>query len=253
MKKTFIFALTLVASVLAFTSCNDKKKDEPDNNSDATIIDAGTILNTSWRTEGVYVNGKQQAAPHFYLQILGVPVGKAVVNNDTISYSIDGNKITCDEGKFEVLAYTGTTAKITDGTIEINLTKMPEWGEQFMEPKSADFVGTWKLAYYTMNSHSSDGSVWFNLGTNPGVETWELRADGTATYQSTFSGEKKNGSWSFEFGMLMVNNPAQSILKDENDRITVQPLTTNWMGFVRGIDGGGGSITYYQFFFVRVK
>ena len=253
MKKYLFMAFALMVGAWAFTACNDKKKDEPDNNSDATTIDAGTILNTSWRTEGVYVNGKQQAAPHFYLQILGVPVGKAVVNNDTISYSIDGNKITCDEGKFEVLAYTGTTAKITDGTIEINLTKMPEWGEQFMEPKSADFVGTWKLAYYTMNSHSSDGSVWFNLGTNPGVETWELRADGTATYQSTFSGEKKNGSWSFEFGMLMVNNPAQSILKDENDRITVQPLTTNWMGFVRGIDGGGGSITYYQFFFVRVK
>lgn len=251
MKKYFFFALAVLT--LTFVACNKDDKNNPETpNNQEVVLDPAALLNTSWRTEGVYVNGEQQAAPHFYLEILGVPVGKALINGDTVSYKFESNKLICDRGTFEVRDYTGTTAKLWDGTAEINLTKMPEWGEQFMEPKPEDFVGTWKLAYYTMSSHSLEGGTWFNLGTNPGVETWELRADGTATYHSTFTGETINGDWSFDFGMKMVNNPAQAILQDEDDRITVQPLTTNWMGFVRGT-GTGSTTTYYNWYFVRVK
>ena len=251
MKKFFIFAISLAAGAMAFISCS--KKDNNDPSDTTTTLDPAELLSTSWRTESVYVDGEQSPAPHFYLQILSNPT-KAVINSDTVSYSITGNTLTCDRGTFKITDYTGTTAKITGGTLEINLTKMPEWGEQFMDPKTEDFVGTWKLAYYTMDSYSTDPSSagWHTLGTNPGVETWELRADGTAIYHSTFTGETENGSWSFENGMQMVNNPAQSHMQSDDDRITVQPLTTNWMGFVRGI-GSGSTTTYYQWYFVRVK
>ena len=47
MKKVFLFALTLVASVLAFTACNDKKKDEPTDEKAATNPIVGTW---TWKT-----------------------------------------------------------------------------------------------------------------------------------------------------------------------------------------------------------
>jgi len=46
----------------------------------------------------------------------------------------------------------------------------------------------------------------------------------------------------------MVKNPAGSHIGGEDGRITVQPLTKNWMGFVCK-DGN----TDYQWFFIRVK
>ena len=241
MKKTFLFA-AIAAMTLAFTACDGNDPKNPGEE----VLDPAALLNPSWRTDSVKAGGVQQPAPHFYLQILGRP-GKAIINSDTVNYSFEGNKLICDHGEFEVTSYTGTTAVLKDNEVDIYVSKMPEWGEQFMEPKSEDFVGTWKLAYYTMDIHSVEGT-WYNLSTNPGVETWELRADGSATYHNTYTGETKNGEWSYEFGMKMVENPAQNILQGEDDRITVQPLTTNWMGFIRS-DG----TTSYQWWFVRVK
>lgn len=221
----------------------------------STDLNPADLIGTMWRTEGVYFKGEQSAAPHFYLQILTAE--KAAINRDTVSYSFDGNQLNCAGDKYEVTEYTGTTAKLRNGDLEINLTKMPEldMDAMIMDPKSEDFVGTWKLAYFTMDYFAEPGyEDWHNLGTNPGVETWELRADGTATYKSSFTGETKNGTWSWDYGLLMVENPANGILQDENDRITVQPLTKNWMSILRGVSvGTSSSITYYQWWFVRVK
>ena len=244
MKKILFFAMMLAAGVMAFTGC---KKDKDGADDPEKTLDPAALLNTSWRTDSVKANGVQQPAPHFYLQILGAKVGYAVINNDTVSYSFEGKTLICRGDKYEVTSYTGTTAVLNGDGADLYLSKMPEWGTQYMEPKSADFVGTWKLAYYTMDAHTT-GGVWSNLGTNPGVETWELKADGKATYHNTFTKETINGTWSYEYGMIMVNNPAQPILQGDDDRITVQPLTTNWMGFIRG-DG----TTTYQWWFIRVK
>lgn len=241
MKKILFFAMLLGASMMAITSCKKDKDKEPE------VLDPAALLNTSWRTDSVKENGVQQPAPHFYLQILGTP-GKAIINTDTVEYSFEGQTLICRGYKYEVTSYTGTTAVLNIDGLQIFVSKMPEFGTQYKEPKSADFVGTWKLAYYSSSSHMITGEVWFNLGTNPGVETWELRANGSATYHNTFTKVTKNGTWSYEYGMIMVNNPAEAILEGPDDRITVQPLTTNWMGFVRG-DG----TTYYMWYFVRVK
>ena len=220
--------------------------DEPEE------FDPAELFGTMWRTDSVFNNGEKAPAPHFIVDVIAM--NKAIVNGDTISYRIENEKLICDKGTFELLEYKGETAILKDGSLKIYVSKLPAWDydAMIMEPKTADFVGTWKLAYYTMNAVTFEGS-WNTMGTNPGVETWELRADGTATYHNTFSGETQDGSWSYEFGMLMVKNPAQSHLRDEYDRITVQPLTHNWMGFVRGEDTGGSNVTYYQWYFARVK
>ena len=247
MKKVLFFAIALVASALTFTACNGN---DPVNPSEQELKPA-ELVNTMWRADSVFINGEKSPGPHFIVDVIAAD--KAILNGDTVSYRFEDKHLIIESRKMdvEVTAYTGNTAKlkITDDNIEMYVSKLPEWDMESMvlEPQTADFVGTWKLAYYTMTAASLEG-IWNTMGTNPGVETWELRADGTATYHSTFFNETENGTWSFEYGMIMVKNPAQSHLRDENDRITVQPLTKKWMGFVRG-DGN----TTYQWFFVRLK
>ena len=247
MKKILFFAIALVASALTFTACNGN---DPVNPSEQELKPA-ELVNTMWRADSVFISGEKSPGPHFIVDVIAAD--KAILNGDTVSYRFEDKHLIIESRKMdvEVTAYTGNTAKlkITGDNIEMYVSKLPEWDMEslILEPKTEDFVGTWKLAYYTMTAASLEG-IWNTMGTNPGVETWELRADGTATYHSTFTDETKNGTWSWDFGLLMVNNPAQSHLRDENDRITVQPLTKNWMGFVRG-DGN----TTYQWFFVRVK
>lgn len=244
MKKNLFFAIALVAGVLAFTSCEKEGKNEP-NNSNEEVLDPAALLSTCWRTEGVYVNGKQQAAPHFYLQILNNP-SKAVINSDTVTYSIEGTKLTCDKGTFTVIEYKGTTAKLSDGTVEINLTKMPDldMDAMKMEYTEDDIVGTWKYAYCDM-LHISDFS--HTITTNPGVETWTFEKGGKVTYTNSFTGASEEGTWSLEGGLMFLHSPVEGDLVSEY--IAVQPLTNNWMGLIRG-DG-----TSYEghWWYVRVK
>jgi hypothetical protein len=249
MKKIIFRTLYIVPLYIAltFTACNGN---DPVNPSEQELKPAD-LVKTMWRADSVFISGKVSPGPHFIVDVIAAD--KAVLNGDTVSYRFEDKHLIIESRKMdvEVTAYTGNTAKlkITGDNTEMYVSKLPEWDMEslILEPKTEDFVGTWKLAYYTMTAASLEG-IWNTMGTNPGVETWELRADGTATYHSTFFNETENGTWSFEYGMIMVKNPAQSHLRDENDRITVQPLTKKWMGFVRG-DGN----TTYQWFFVRVK
>ena len=247
MKKILFFAMALVAGALAFTSCDPNNPNNPQEEQELKPAD---LIGTMWRTDSVFMDGEKSPAPHFIVDVIAAD--KAVLNGDTVTYHFDSNHLIVDSRDidFEVAAFYGETAKLKDPEgVELYVCKLPAFDSesQIFEPKKEDFVGTWKLAYYSMDAHTLEGA-WYTMGTNPGVETWELRADGSATYHSTFTGETQNGTWSWEFGLQMVNNPAQSFLIDENDRITVQPLTKNWMGFIRG-DG----TTYHQWYFVRVK
>ena len=249
MKKIIFRTLYIVPLYIAltFTACNGN---DPVNPSEQELKPAD-LVQTMWRADSVFISGKVSPGPHFIVDVIAAD--KAVLNGDTVTYRFEDKHLIIESRKMdvEVTAYTGNTAKlkITGDNIEMYVSKLPafDYDAQILEPKTEDFVGTWKLAYYTMTAASLEG-IWNTMGTNPGVETWELRADGTATYHSTFFNETENGTWSYEYGMIMVKNPAESHLRDENDRITVQPLTKNWMGFVRG-DGN----TTYQWFFVRVK
>ena len=250
MKTKSIYLLLIAALTIGFAACNDKN--EP---SSGSSLNPAALIGTNWRTDGVYANGEQRPAPHFYLQILTADT--AVINRDTVRYSINDGKVSCTKDEYEIVSYSGNAAKLKAGELEMNLTKMPrlDMENMIMEPKSENFVGTWKLAYFTTDFYAGPGyDDMHSLGTNPGVETWELRADGTATYRNSFSGETKDGNWNWNYGLTIVENPASLILDGPTDGITVQPLTKNWMSILRGVSVGmGSSITYYQWWFVRVK
>ena len=237
MKKFFIFALALVASVLAFVSCDkkDKKSDEPTNTEEITTdVNPADYPNTMWRIDSCLAGGEKQRPPHGIIRVLDNTM--VVINGDTTSYAFQDGKLVIGGGDgLDIAGVKKGWAHLSDRGGDIYLSQLPalDMDAMIMEPKAADFVGTWKHAYYVRDSHIPGEPVWHIEGSNPWVETWEFKEDGTCIYKDWFSGETKTGTWLYDYGILFVNNPLEYSLVDENDRITVQPLTKNWFQILR--------------------
>ena len=152
MKKILFFAIALVASVLAFTSCNGNNPDDPKEQP----LNPAELVHTMWRADSVFISGEKSPGPHFVVDIFAAD--KANLNGDTVSYRFEDKHLIIEsrEMDVEVSAYTGNTAKlkITEDGIEMYVSKLPafDYDAQILEPQTADFVGTWKLAYYTMTT-----------------------------------------------------------------------------------------------------
>lgn len=256
MKKTLFFAIALVAGVLAFTSCNKKDKNEPSNPDEITTdVNPEDYINTMWRIDSCKAGNEKQRPPHGLIRVFGN--NTASFDADTSAYEFKDGKLIFREEQFTIVGVKKGWAHLQARGTDIYLCQLPEvdMDDMIMPPTAADFVGTWKHAYYVMDSHSMDGSSWYLEGSNPWVETWEFKEDGTCIYTDVFSGTTQTGTWSWNYGLNFVNNPLASLLIDENDGITVQPLTKNWMQILRGYNPVPGSSTteYRYWWFYRVK
>lgn len=257
MKKNLFFAATLFAAMtMAFTAC-EKKNDgnTPDEPDTPAAINPSDYINTMWRTDSAFMGGERSAAPHAVIEVMKDNV--VIINGDTTTYKFeDGKLITHAEydepSVWTIVAANKETAHLKMDMGDVYLSKLPEWDmdAQIMEYTDADFVGTWKLAYHTGFHYPSGGpgeDSYHDMGTNPGVETWKFEANGTATYHSTHTGETKTGTWTREYAQIrFVENPGT--WGDEDEFVTVQPLTHNWMGLVRA-----DSYNTWQWFFIRVE
>ena len=251
MKKILFFAIAALA--LAFVACD--KKNEPTNTDEITTeVNPADYINTMWRIDSCFAEGEKQRPPHGIIRVLDNKT--VVVNGDTTTYEFQDGKLIFRGDEITIVGVKKGWAHLNDGLTDMYLCQLPEldMADMIMEPKASDFVGTWKHAYYAMDSHSMDGS-WYVEGSNPWVETWEFKEDGTCIYKDWFSGETKTGAWSWNYGLNFVNNPLEDMLVDENDGITVQPLTKNWMQILRGYQPYPGSSTteYRYWWFYRVK
>ncbi|MBR0195514.1 MAG: hypothetical protein IJQ32_04675 [Paludibacteraceae bacterium] len=258
MKKSLFLALALVASVLAYVSCDkkDKKSDEPTNTEEITTdVNPADYPNTMWRIDSCLAGGEKQRPPHGLIRVLNGT--QATFDNDTSEYSFKDGKLIFRGEEFTIAGLKKGWAHLQARGTDIYLCQLPEFDieDQIFDIKASDFVGTWKHAYYVMDSHSMDGSSWYIEGSNPWVETWEFKADGTCIYTDVFTGTTQTGTWKWEYGLNFVNNPLAPMLIDENDGITVQPLTKNWFQILRGDQPYPGSSTtnYYYWWFYRVK
>lgn len=226
MKKS-IYLLLLAALALGFSACNDKN--EPSGN-DVTLNPAA-LIGTMWRTDSVKGNGIQQPAPHFIVEVLNAT--KAVINADTVDYSFDGNKLTCDKGTFEVSEYTGITAKLLDNGLEMFVCKLPaiDMEAQKIDFTEDDIIGTWKYAYCRhTNINMSTHEVTHFLSTNRGVETWTFQKNGNVIYHNTYTGVTEYGAWDLNGGIKFHLSPVDG---QQDDHMAVQPLTNKWMGTVK--------------------
>lgn len=219
-----------------------------DEDEDPTDVNPEDYINTMWRIDSVYMEGEKSRPPHGIIRVLDNTT--VVINGDTTSYAFRDGKLVVGEGEgYNIVAVKKGWAHLNDG-IDIYLSQLPalDIENQIYTPQASDFVGTWKHAYYVGDSHIPGEPVWRREGSNPWVETWEFKEDGTCIYKDWFSGETTTGTWLYDYGILFVNNPLEYSLVDENDRITVQPLTKNWFQILRG-DG----TNYSYWWFVRVQ
>ena len=102
MKKFFIFALTLVASVLVFTACNDKKS-EPTDEKAATNPIVGTWFYADDENDYFYTfeaDGKYQRIEDYYMNGRDVVAHEHIVADGT--YKLDGDIVTATITKTQV-------------------------------------------------------------------------------------------------------------------------------------------------------
>ena len=245
MKKILFLALVLAAGIAAFTSC---KKDK-NGADDPYELNPADYPETMWRIDSCYMDGEKQRPPHGIIRVLDDK--QYTFNGDTMNYAFKDGKLILGQDEVTIAEVKKGWAHLSARGGDVYLSQLPELDmkDQIFDIKASDFVGTWKHAYFVGDSHLPGEPVWHIEGSNPWVETWEFKADGTCIYKDWFSGETKTGTWSWNYGLNFVNNPLESMLVDDKDAITVQPLTKNWFQILRSPDGNN----YYYWWFYRVK
>ena len=230
---------------------NGKPADQ-DDPSDINI-DPTKLINTEWRTDSCFMNGQKTQPPHLYIRILSEDA--VIMNGENHNFVINGDKMTCtffDGMTFTFVEVSEGWAHVKgDNGSDIYLSKLParDYEAMIHEHQESDFLGTWKLAYFTYNNHTP-GYEMEREGTNPGTETWEFKADGSCIYYNWLQDETVTGSWECDpYQIKFSKNPAEGIVIAEGEPITVQPLTPNWMCILRSPDGW----QYYYWWFYRVK
>ena len=230
---------------------NGKPADD-DEPSDINI-DPAKLVNTEWRTDSCFMNGQKTQPPHLYIRILSEDA--VIMNGENHNFVINKDKMTCtyfDGTVFTIVEVKEGWAHVKgDNGSDVYLSKLPEKDieSMIMEHQASDFYGTWKLAYFTY-SNNNLGYEMQREGTNPGTETWEFKADGSCVYYNWLRDETVTGSWENDpFMIKFTKNPAEGIVIEEGEAITVQPLTPNWMAILRSPDG----YQYYYWWFYRVK
>lgn len=216
-------------------------------------VDPKKLVNTEWRTDSCFMNGEKTQPPHLYIRILSEDA--VIMNGENHNFVINKNKMTCtyfDGTTFTIVETQPGWAHVKgDNGSDVYLSKLPEKDieSMIMEHQASDFYGTWKLAYFTYSNHNP-GYEMQREGTNPGTETWEFKADGSCVYYNWLRDETATGTWECDpYQIKFTKNPAEGIVIEEGEAITVQPLTPNWMCILRSPDG----FQYYYWWFYRVK
>ena len=237
---------------LTLTKDSQNDPDDPVGPSDIDV-DPKKLVNTEWRTDSCFMNGQKTQPPHLYIRILSEDA--VIMNGENHNFVINKDKMTCtyfDGTVFTIVEVKEGWAHVKgDNGGDIYLSKLPEKDieSMIMEHQESDFLGTWKLAYFTYDNHNP-GYEMQREGTNPGTETWEFKADGSCIYYNWLQDETVTGSWECDpYQIKFSKNPAEGIVIEAGEAITVQPLTPNWMCILRSPDG----FQYYYWWFYRVK
>ena len=245
MRKFFIFAIALAASAMTFTACDGNNPTDPET----TDVNPADYINTMWRIDSCKVGNEKQRPPHGIFRIMDDK--QFTFDGDTLSYAFNDGKLVIGEEELTIVGVKKGWAHLSGRGADIYMCQLPEldMDNLIMEHQASDFVGTWKHAYYAYDNHNP-GYEWHREGSNPWVETWEFKEDGTCIYTDYFTGETVTGTWECDpYQIKFTRNPAEGTVIPEGEPITVQPLTKNWMSILRSPDG----FQYYYYWFYRVK
>ena len=275
MKKILFFALALVAGVVAFTSCDKKDGNNPDEPKNPTDVNPADYVATSWRVDSSRVDGKLDFMPHLIVDVLDDKV--AVFNgSDTVNYLFEGNILyfahNGEEPKANQIPIKQANKEFAElffedmkATIYMSLIPKAE-GAQL--PKTAEnIVGTWKCQYYSRRysqyDEASESFIWYgSKHSDPGVFYYEFKADGTFTSTNIVFAkmdEQKeyavnNGFWAVKngkFAWAMTEDDLNQMAEANWDDILT--LTSNAFYFGSTTQSWTGTTQEFYTYYTRVK
>lgn len=190
MKKTFLFAFALVASVLAFVACDKKDKNDPETQP--------TIPASKY--DGVYVsdsivdNGDLYPHQIFWtvlnsqeVEIHGYGVRKYTVEDHFFTINMDDNKKIFLELMFEpvddkLVFYVGEGGaylNVPDDAM-LYMYHLPQPKGDKLSVNEANLLGKWRTTYEINTSYDASGTKTDETKFYHNWQIWEIKADGVA-------------------------------------------------------------------------
>ena len=184
MRKFLFFAFALVASALAFTSCNGNNPNDPAN------VTPAMLAGTTWRVDSSYIDGNLDYMPHLVIDVLNTE--QAIFNgSDTVNYWIEGDQLSFGREDGERTAVTIKKYKkdfaivnFAEMQADIYFAIVPKMAGQELPKTAENLVGTWKCQCYFYqhiyyNAETQTSQVDVMKHSDPGVMYWTFNADGT--------------------------------------------------------------------------
>ena len=251
MKKSLFFAFALVASVLAFVSCNN------DNDPDE-ITDLQSLVGTRWRVDSIVVDGQQQ--PNRMDDVYKLVSENSFIHlnkdQDLISILLKDHKLTVgkkfmgQEMTFDVVKYTNdyvhlsTTTEVEAGkkaTMKMTLGRIPDSNGPDVTLNKENVVGTWKADYYWETDNVSTDRLMVSKD-NHGLDMWTLKEDGTVIFENLLDKATAGGSYVPQTGFWQIFGENLYIrLGDDRfantDICYIEKITTNILYFKTSING----------------
>ena len=232
MKKYLFFAIALVASVVAFTSCKSKSN-EPDAPQSVTLKE---LVGTKWRVDSAYVDEGHAVLTGLYqvFEIKSETTYKYLQYDEVYNFSVKDHKVTIDDlvedcGTLTVIEATTEyihmegTASIYDeygeitGTTKLRLSlgRIPDSNGEKVALTKDNVVGVWKADYYVENGvYSGSDETWtrFRISINyHGLDVFTFKEDGTFVFDNLMEKwlmgaeyEQQGGFWRIEGDRLIV-------------------------------------------------
>ena len=258
MRKTFFFAMVLAASTLAFTACNDKKKDEP-TDPEQTTINIKDLIGSRWRVDSVLIAGAQQ--PNQMNDVFKLISESSFIRLDndqdlipisvkdkkaTVGENFWGHEMTFDivEATQEYIRISSTTEVDEDGDgvpekeapLKITIGRIPDSNGEKVELTKEAIIGQWKADYYWEFGTNIGGGTWDRLLASynfHGLDIWTFKADGTCSMENLFDKavstekyEPQTGFWKIDGGSLYVRLDDKASFENR-DLCDIEQLTTN--------------------------
>lgn len=267
MKKFFVFAIALVASVLAFTSCDGNNPSNPGE------YNAADYVGTRWRIDSVFYNN--QAAPHPYVIVRFISESQAVLDGvDTTTWSIKDGALNIrrydyeEMGSYKIVEANKTFAHLigSDGVkdeLHIYASIIPEAEGENLPLTAENIIGKWRGDYYVNRGNyiGNDGQTheFYQMTSSVqmhGLDIWEFFADGTLTYTNMLdkasmdSYQPSTGFWAIKDGQFSYQYDVDQLY--DGFYFDVEALTDNVFHILRTEHSQTGS-NFYWCHFSKVK
>ena len=183
MKKFFIFTFALVASVLAFTSCEGKvvTDNEPDDTKESNI---NKYIGSMWYLDSIDMG--DFTSTHMCMPIFVLSKDTIRLGNDVEQFRYEENKIYLRDNVYDIVSLDekGIVLSVAEETIYISALPVLDSSKQIEISESA-LIGRYKQVISSLEETAVDGSVSISYSTG-GLIMWiNLKLDRRMTFENS--------------------------------------------------------------------